>query len=60
MWCEAWIADRWLPLDPFAGSIGVGVDHIKFLESSLNEKNLQSVTLAVLDRMKQLTIAVKP
>ena len=59
MWCEAWIDDRWLPLDPFVGSIGIGVDHIKFLESSLNGANRNSAMLPVLQRMKQLTISVK-
>ncbi len=59
MWVEAWVGDRWMPLDPFAGSIGVGADHIKFAECSLNEKNLIPVMLDVLQSMKQLTIAVK-
>ena len=60
MWCEAWVNERWLPLDPFAGSVGVGVDHIKFLESSLDENNPNSVMVSVLKTMKELTIAVKP
>ena len=60
MWCEAWVNERWLPLDPFSGSIGVGVDHIKFLESSLDENNPNSVMVSVLNAMKDLTIAVKP
>lgn len=60
MWCEAWIDDRWLPLDPFAGSVGVGVDHIKFLESSLDEKHSHSAILPVLLSMKRLTITAKP
>lgn len=59
MWCEAWIGDRWMPLDPFAGTIGVGADHIKFSELSLNE-NSQMTMLDVLQHMKHLTIAVKP
>ncbi len=59
MWCEAWIDDRWLPLDPFAGSIGAGVDHIKFLESALNTADRNAAMLPVLRTMKQLTIAVK-
>lgn len=59
MWCEAWVGDRWIPLDPFAGSIGVGVDHIKFSESSLDESNLVGVMLSVLECMNQLTIVVK-
>ena len=60
MWCEAWLDGRWMPLDPFVGSVGVGVDHIKFLESSLNETNRNSAMLPVLKTMSQLTIAVKP
>ena len=59
MWCEAWVGDLWMPLDPFAGTIGAGADHIKFSESSLNE-NSQMTMLDVLQHMKQLTIAVKP
>ena len=60
MWCEAWVNERWLPLDPFTGSVGVGVDHIKFLESSLGENNPNSNMLSVLKTMNDLTIAVKP
>lgn len=60
MWCEAWVGDRWMPLEPFAGSIGVGVDHIKFSESSLNEKNPIAVMLSVLQNMSQLKISAKP
>lgn len=59
MWCEAWIGDRWMPLDPFVGSVGVGVDHIKFLEASLNEPDRHTAMLPVLRSMNQLTIAVK-
>ncbi len=59
MWCEAWVNDRWLPLDPFAGSIGIGVDHIKFLEASLNTADRNSAMLPVLQTMKQLTISLK-
>ena len=60
MWCEAWLNERWMPLDPFVGSIGVGVDHIKFLESSLNEPNRNSAMLPVLTTMNQLTITANP
>ncbi len=59
MWVEAWVGDRWMPLDPFAGSTGVGADHIKFSESSLNDKNLIPVMLNVLQSMEQLTISVR-
>lgn len=60
MWCEAWVGDRWMPLDPFAGTIGVGADHIKFSESSLHDKSPMNMMLEVLQNMKQFTIAVKP
>jgi hypothetical protein len=60
MWCEAWVGDRWMPLDPFSGTIGVGADHIKFSESSLHDKSPMYMMLDVLQNMKQFTIAVKP
>ncbi len=60
MWCEAWIDDRWLPLDPFAGTIGIGGDHIKFLESSLATDDWNNAVLPVLQSMNKLTIAAKP
>jgi Transglutaminase-like superfamily len=60
MWCEAWVGERWLPLDPFAGTIGVGADHIKFSESSLSDKHPLTMMINVLQNMQQLKIAINP
>ncbi|TWT39142.1 transglutaminase-like domain-containing protein [Blastopirellula retiformator] len=36
MWTEAWINDRWIPLDATLGQGGIGVGHIKIAESDLS------------------------
>lgn len=59
MWCEAWIADRWLPLDPYLGTVGVGADHLKLFESDLSGENPYDAILPVLQLLPQLSIAVK-
>ncbi len=58
MWCEAWLGDRWLPLDPFLGTVGVKADHLKLLESSLDGENPYDAVLPVLQVMPQLTISI--
>ena len=35
MWTEAWIGDRWLPIDATLGQGGIGAGHIKLAQSSL-------------------------
>lgn len=35
MWTEAWIGERWLPLDATLGQGGIGAGHIKLAHSSL-------------------------
>lgn len=36
MWTEAWINDRWIPLDATLGQGGIGVGHIKIADSDLS------------------------
>jgi hypothetical protein len=59
MWCEAWLGERWLPLDPFLGTIGVDADHLKFFESTLSGGNPYDAVLPVLQAMPQLTITIR-
>ena len=58
MWTEAWLEDRWLPLDATLGTV-TGCGHIKFLETPLSESNPYSALLPVMTTMGQLTISVK-
>ena len=57
MWSEAWLEDRWLPLDGTLGTVA-GCGHIKFLESALSESNPYAALLPVLTSLGELTISV--
>ncbi len=57
MWTEAWLGDRWLPLDATLGGIA-GCDHIKFLDSTLSDSNPYVAILPVLDSLGKLKISV--
>ncbi len=58
MWCEAWVGDRWLTLDPFWGTVGRQADHLKLLESPLGGENPYDAVLPVLQVIPQLTISL--
>lgn len=57
MWSEAWVGERWLPLDATQGGVA-GCGHIKFFETPLSERNPYSALLPVLTALGQMTIAV--
>ncbi len=57
MWCEAWINQRWIPLDATTGGM-IGTGHIKFLESPLDGGNPYVSLLPVMTEFSNLKIRV--
>lgn len=53
MWTEAWIRDRWVPLDATLGKGGISRGHLKLADSSMDESAPAPVT-AFLPLMKVL------
>jgi transglutaminase-like putative cysteine protease len=49
MWTEAWIGDRWLPLDATLGKGGIAADHIKLGASGLDRGLADPALLRVAD-----------
>jgi len=45
MWTEAWINDRWIPLDATLGRGGIGAAHIKMAQSSFADDAPAPVTM---------------
>ncbi len=58
MWTEAWLNDRWVPLDATRGGIA-GCDRLKILDSSLNGENPYGPILSVYEEMSGLNVRVK-
>jgi transglutaminase-like putative cysteine protease len=58
MWNEAWIVDRWVPLDATLGLGGIGAAHLKLRHSSLASDQVESVMLSVLEVMHQLQLRI--
>jgi hypothetical protein len=58
MWNEAWIADRWIPLDATLGRGGTGADHLKLQHSSLSPEQAEGAVLSVLKVMNQLQLRI--
>lgn len=58
MWTEAWIKDRWVPLDATRGTGGIGVDYIKVTQSSLNGSSAFASFLPVTQVIGQLNVDV--
>lgn len=57
MWTEAWIGDRWLPVDATLGSI-VRCGHIKFLETALSEENPYIALLTVMNAVGKIKVSI--
>lgn len=55
MWTEAWVDDRWLPLDAMTGGIA-GVDCLKMSDSSLAGENPYPEVFAVFDKMPHFQV----
>ncbi len=58
MWNEAWIDDRWVPLDATLGQGGIGAAHLKLADSDLDGTDAYSTFLPVAKVMGQLKIEV--
>lgn len=58
MWTEAWMGDRWLPLDATRGKGGIGVDYIKVTQSDLSGSGAFAAFLPVTQVIGQLEIEV--
>lgn len=58
MWTEAWIGDRWLPLDATRGQGGIGVNYIKVTQSDLSGSGAFAAFLPVSQVIGQLEIRV--
>jgi hypothetical protein len=60
MWTEAWIDDRWIPLDATLGEGGIGAGHLKICHSSLEGTSDLGAFLPVLNLMGKLELEVLP
>ncbi|WP_207397359.1 transglutaminase-like domain-containing protein [Bremerella alba] len=58
MWTEAWVGDRWLPLDATRGKEGIGVDYIKVTQTDLSGSGAFAAFLPVSQVIGQLEIEV--
>lgn len=59
MWTEAWVGDRWLPLDATRGAGGIGVDYIKVTQTDLSGSGAFAAFLPVSQVVGQLKIEVE-
>jgi len=60
MWVEAWIDDRWVPLDATRGTGGIDVGYIKVSESSFGGSGAFAAFLPVTQVIGHLKIRVVP
>lgn len=58
MWTEAWIKDRWVPVDATLGRGGIGAAHIKFAHSSMHGANALGELLPVVKAIGRLELEV--
>ena len=58
MWDEAWIGDRWIPLDATRGAGGIGAAYLKLADSSLNGQAAYSCFLPVTEVIGQAKIEI--
>jgi hypothetical protein len=56
LWNEAYVGDRWIPLDAVLGNGGIGPGHIKVLDSALSDQNPYITLLPVLQVLGDLKI----
>ena len=58
MWTEAWIRDRWIPLDGTLGQGGIGAAHLKLSDSSLAGPSALADILPIINVVGRLKIKV--
>jgi hypothetical protein len=56
MWTEAYIGNRWIPLDAVMGKGGIGPGHIKVMDTPLSDQNPYVALLPVLQVLGDLKI----
>lgn len=57
MWTEAWLSNRWIPLDATTGQV-VGADHVKMKDSDLADDNPYKAILPVMQELNGLELKV--
>ena len=55
MWTEAWLDDRWLPVDPITGSV-TGIDCLKMSDSAMKAANPYDAILPVFERLNMIRV----
>ena len=58
MWTEAWIKDRWIPLDATLGLGGIGAAHLKLADSSLQGTSAYAELLPVIQALGRLQLEI--
>jgi hypothetical protein len=58
MWTEAWLSDRWVPLDATLGRGGIGGAHLKLFDSDLDGVGALAAFLPVMNVLGQLELEV--
>lgn len=58
MWTEAWIKDRWIPLDGTLGRGGIGAAHLKLSHSSMAGPSALAEMLPVLQALGRLELEI--
>ncbi len=58
MWTEAWIKDRWIPLDATLGMGGIGAAHLKLADSSLEGTSAYAELLPVIQALGRLQLEI--
>jgi hypothetical protein len=59
MWNEAWLTDRWMPLDGTRGKGGTSAAYLKLADSSLEAGDDANVFLPVFQVMGRLELTVQ-
>jgi len=58
LWTEAWIGDRWVPLDATLARGGIGAAHLKITDSNLDGASAASAFLPVIQVIGQMEVEV--
>jgi hypothetical protein len=58
MWTEAWIENRWVPLDATLGLGGIGAAHLKFAHSSMHGVSALAELLPVIKAIGRLELEI--
>ena len=58
MWTEAWLGDRWMPLDATLGRGGIGAAHLKLASTSLSGVNAYADLLPIVQAIGQLELEI--